>query len=141
LKKSPVLFLGVAFLLILLGCTTPDFSTINDPIMTPDQMQTELLRLNEINLTVGNGKFDPNEYPISVGIDLRNGKVLVEKFICWDICPEVGAVFLLYMGVGTELECDAALGVPLYSREPIPGRFWGCRPVINWLNLPPRLTG
>ena len=36
---------------------------------------------------------------ISVGVDFRNGKMLVDKVICWDSCPDVGMVFLLYQNV------------------------------------------
>ena len=48
---------------------------------------------------VANGNFDPSGYSISVGVDFRNGKMLVDKFICWDSCPDVGMVFLLYQNV------------------------------------------
>ena len=69
---------------LLLGCTTPDFRTFSDPVMSTEAMQVELELLHEINLTVKNGDFDHSAYPMSVGVDPRNGKMLVEKFICWD---------------------------------------------------------
>ena len=110
--------------------------------MTIGAMQAELERLHEINLTVGGGDFDPSRYPVSVGVDPRNGKMLVEKFICWDACPDVGMVFLLYAGVDTEEACmDALVGSPLISPDPIPGQYWGCRPIVDWLNLPERFPG
>ena len=101
LKKLLLPSLGTAtvLLLVLLGCTRLDFSTINDPVMSIQRMQAELERLHEINLTVGSEEFDPGDYPISVGIDVRNGKILMEKFICWDDCPNVGKVFLVYQDV------------------------------------------
>jgi hypothetical protein len=126
-------------LFLLLGCTTPDFRTFSDPVMSTEAMQVELELLHEINLTVKNGDFDHSAYPMSVGVDPRNGKMLVEKFICWDACPDVGMVFLLYGSVETEEDCVAAVvGSPLISPEPIPGQYWGCRPIIDWLNLPER---
>ena len=52
--------------------------------------------------------------------DARNGKKLVEKFICWDICPDVGMVFLMYQGVDSVEACaDSVKGAPLISPEPI----------------------
>ena len=135
----PLLGAAVVLLIILLGCTTPDFRTFSDPVMTTELMQAELARLHEINLTVSSGDFDPNVYPVSVGVDARNGKMLIEKFICWDACPDVGMVFLLYQNVDTVEACTAAVvGSPLISPEPIPGQFWGCRPIVDWLNRPGR---
>ena len=135
----PLLGAAVVLLIILLGCTTPDFRTFSNPVMTTELMQAELARLHEINLTVSSGDFDPNVYPVSVGVDARNGKMLIEKFICWDACPDVGMVFLLYQNVDTVEACTAAVvGSPLISPEPIPGQFWGCRPIVDWLNRPGR---
>ena len=127
---------------MLLGCTRPDFRTFSDPVMTPDVMQAELERLHEINLTVGSGDFDPSVYPVIVGVDSRNGKMLVEQFICWDVCPDVGMVFLLYQDVRSAEACaDSVVGSPLFSPDPIPGQYWGCRPVVDWLDLPGKLPG
>ena len=137
MKKLLFLIFGGALLLMLVGCTRPDFRTFSNPMMTTDDIQAEMERLHRINLTVSKGGFDTSPYPVSVGVDLRNGRMLVEKFICWDACPEVGMVFLLYQGVRTEEECVAAVvGSPLISPEPIPGDFWGCRPIVDWLDLP-----
>ena len=127
---------------VLLACTTPDFRTFSDPVMTTAGMQAELERLHQINLTVEEGDFDFSRYPISVGVDPRNGKMLVEKFICWDACPDVGMVFLLYESVETEQACvDTLMGSPLVSPDPIPGQYWGCRPIVDWLNPPERFPG
>lgn len=123
--------------MILIGCTKPDFRTFSNPMMNTAAIQAEMERLHAINLTVADGKFDPNVYPISVGVDLRNGRMLIAKFICWDICPDVGMVFLLYQNVGTVEDCaKAVVGTPLISPPPIPGDYWGCRPVVDWLDLP-----
>ena len=129
-------------LLILIGCTKPDFRAFSDPVMTTAAMEAELARLHELNLTVSDGGFDHSAYPVSVGVDLRNGRMLVEKFICWDSCPDVGMVFLLYQGVETAQACaQSVVGTPLFSPDPIPGQYWGCRPVVDWLNQPERSPG
>lgn len=144
LRKPLVPLFGVVafFMIFLLGCTKPDFRTFNDPVMTTSAMQAELERLHEINLTVGDGGFDTSRYPISVGVDARNGKMLVEKFICWDECPDMGMVFLLYQNVESAEACAAAVvGTPLFSPEPLPGQYWGCRPVVDWLDQPERSPG
>ena len=135
--RLPFYGTALALLVVLLGCTRPDFSTINDPVMSTQEMQIEMERLHQINLTVGSEDFDPGVYPVLVGIDIRNGKMLIEKFICWDSCPDQGMVFLLYENVGTEEACvSAVVGTPLISPDPIPGQYWGCRPVVDWLNRP-----
>ena len=68
--------------------------------------------------------------------------MLIEKFICWDSCPDVGMVFLLYQGVESAEACpDAVVGTPLISPEPMPGEYWGCRPVVDWLDRSDRPPG
>ena len=139
MKRSLVPIFGAALVIavMLLACSRPDFRAFSDPVMTTEAMQVELERLHEINLTVANGDFDPTFYPVLVGIDLRNGKMLIEKFICLDVCPDVGMVFLVYQNVNSVEECaDAVVGTPLISPEPIPGQYWGCRPIVDWLNIP-----
>ena len=90
---------------------------------------------------VANGNFDPSGYSISVGVDFRNGKMLVDKFICWDSCPDVGMVFLLYQNVESSEACNGSVaGTPLCSREPILGEYWGGRPSMDWLNRPEKFT-
>ena len=138
-QSSSIISAAAILLLIVLGCSNPDFRTFTDPVMDTDGLQAELERLHEINLSVASDNFDPTEYPISVGVDVRNGKILVEKFICWDACPDVGMVFLMYENVESEAACLQSIGgSPLISPEPMPGVFWGCRPVIDWLNKPAR---
>lgn len=106
-------------------------------MMSTDDMQAEMERLHALNLTVSSGNFDTTPYPMMVGVDSRNGKMLVEKFICWDTCPEVGMVFLLYYDVESAEACvEAVVGTPLISPPPIPGEYWGCRPVVDWLDQP-----
>ena len=137
----PVFGMALVLLVILLRCTPPDFRTVTDPVMTTDGMQAELERLHQINLTVGSGDFDLSVYPVSVGIDARNGKMLIEKCICWDICPDVGMVFLVYQGVGSIEACArSVVGAPLISPERIPGEFWGCRPIVDWLDRPGKIS-
>ena len=140
--KFPLICIASAFLIILLACAQPEYLTFNDPVMSTELMQAELDRLHQINLTVASGDFDHSVYPIAVGVDSRNGKMLVEKFICWDECPDVGMVFLLYQNVPSEEACvDALVGTPLFSPEPTPGQYWGCRPVVDWLSQPATTPG
>ena len=90
---------------------------------------------------VANGNFDPSGYSISVGVDFRNGKMLVDKFICWDSCPDVGMVFLLYQNVESSEACNGSVvGTPLSSPELILAEYWGCRPIMDWLNRPEKFT-
>ena len=109
--------------LVLLGCAKPDFRTFSEPVMSTTLMQAELERLHRINLTVGSGDFDPSVYPVSVGVDARNGKMLVEKFICWDDCPDVGMVFLLYERVDTVQACIDAVRAGVGSAHMVDGRL------------------
>ena len=139
LKRPPLLCLGAAFLLILLGCTGPSFTRdTHDPVMSPTDMQAELERLHQVNLTVGSENFDPGIYPLFAGVDVRNGETLIKKFICWDGCPELGKVYLVYQAVDTEEACVNATGSPIISPVPIPGAYWGCQPILDWLAVPSR---
>ena len=138
-KKLLVLILGAALLAVLFGCTGPTFTRPNhDPVMTTEEMKDELARLRQVNLTVGSEDFDPGDYPAFVGVDVRNGKTMINKFICWDGCPELGNVYLVYQGVATEEDCFYAIGSPLISPVPIPGAYWGCQPILDWLTVPSR---
>ena len=139
MKKPLVPIIGwtLILLIVVLGCARTDYGAFRDPAMSTQDMQVELERLHRINLTVGTDEFDPSDYPIMVGVDPRNGKMLSEKFICWDDCPAVGMVFLMYQNVSSEDACTrSVVGTPLWSPEPIPGQYWGCRPVVTWLDQP-----
>ena len=139
LKKLLIPFLGVALLFTILACTGPTFRrTVDDPVMTPVEMESELEQLRQLNLTVGSEGFDPGWYPVFAGIDVRNGKILIKKFVCWDGCPELGKVFLVYKGVVTEEDCFKAKGSPIISPVPIPDAYWGCQPILDWLTVPSR---
>ena len=133
-SKTPLLlFLGAALFIVLISCTGPTFNRpLHDPVMSNEEMHAELVRLDQVNLNVGSEDFDPSKYPVFVGFDFRNGRTLINKFICWDGCPERGKVFLLYEGVITEDDCLGTIGMPLIPPEPVQGEFWGCRPIINW---------
>ena len=140
--KPLILILSAALLLILLGCTGPDFKReIHDPVTSTEELRARLVRLQQVNLTVGTEKFDVSEYPAFVGIDVRNGKTLIEKFICWDGCPELGKVYLVYQAVATEEACLKATGSPLISPVPIPGAYWGCEPIISLPKVPASPSG
>jgi len=108
-----LLVVASAFSIVLLVCTQPDFRTLSDPGI----------------------------YLISVDVDFRNGKMLADKFICWDSCPDVGMVVLLYQNVESSEACNGSVvGTPLFSPEPILGEYWGCRPIKDWLNRPEKFT-
>ena len=105
-------------LFMVLDCSGPTFRrTIEDPVMTPLDMESALGQLRQLNLTVGSDGFEPGLYPLFAGVDVRNGKTLIKKFICWDGCPELGKVYLVYQGVATEESLKQAVkrltGVPL----------------------------
>ena len=66
----------------------------------------------------------------------------MEKFICWDSCPYVGMVFLMYQNVESAKACsEAVVGTPMFAPESIGGDYWGCRPVVDWLDRPDRYPG
>ena len=97
------------------------------PPRSTGEMEAELIRLQQVNLTVGSEEFDLSIYPVSFGFDIRNGMNLIAKFICLDACPESGKVYLVYQGVTTEEACLNAKGSPLVSPVDV---YWGCEPVI-----------
>ena len=67
--------------------------------------------------------------------------MLVDKVICWDSCPDVGMVVLLYQNVESSEACNGSVvGTPLSSPELILAEYWGCRPIMDWLNRPEKFT-
>lgn len=140
--RFPLIGAVSVLFLILIGCTQPDFRTFSNPVMTTEAMEAELIRLHALNLTVPNGGVDISRYPMLMGVDSRNGKMLVEKFICWDSCPDVGMVFLMYQNVESAKACaEAVVGTPMFSPASIGEDYWGCRPVVDWLDRPDRYPG
>ena len=131
-KSKKLLVLIAALLLILAACTS--LSGTKDINITPrstGEIEDELMRLQQVNLTIGSEEFDLTIYPVDFGFDIRNGMNLIAKFICLgtDACPESGKVYLVYQGMGTEEDCLNAKGSPLVSR--VPDAYWGCVPVID----------
>jgi hypothetical protein len=63
--------------------------------------------------------------PVAVGADARNGKTLELRYFCSDVCPDQGAVFLIYAGVDRD-QCCALGGRPLH--DPAWGAYRGCMP-------------
>ena len=50
-------------------------------------------------------------------------------------------VFLLYQNVESSEVCNGwVVGTPLFSPEHILGEYWGCRPIMDWLNRPEKFT-
>ena len=50
-------------------------------------------------------------------------------------------VFLLYQNVESSEACNGSVvGTPLSSPELILAEYWGCRPIMDWLNRPEKFT-
>ena len=101
------------------------------PVMTVSDIQAELDRVAELNqvrdLSTLVWPYDPTPN----GIDARNGRVLALKYICWDICPDIGAYFLVYPDVPAESDCRSVNGRALFAPTPVPGPYTGCRAVAE----------
>ena len=74
------------------------------------------------------------EYKLkTVGIDSRVNKVITEDYVCGDVCPENGSLFLSYKGVDTTKQCSDIRG---YAKlTPGWGGYAGCQPVAVTFNL------
>ena len=53
------------------------------------------------------------------------------EYIGWDICPDIGAHFLVYPAVPAESECHAVGVRSFFAPTPVPGPYMGCRVVAE----------
>ena len=83
-KKRLLLALGVALVLfmIVLGCTKPDFRTFSNPMMTTGDMEVELARLHEINLTADSGEDGGHIEGFCRGLGGTFEKLFLRKLQC-----------------------------------------------------------
>jgi len=57
---------------------------------------------------------------------LHNGKVIVRKYFCSDVCPQAGGYYTVYYGVKTKDECTQIGGIS--KIDPAWGGYIGCAP-------------
>ena len=100
-------------------------------VMTVPDIEAEMDRLAELNQNRDISALVWPYEPTPLGIDARNGQVLGVKYICWDICPDIGAYYLVYLEMTAEYECQALSGRPLFAPTPVPGPYIGCRVVAE----------
>jgi len=101
------------------------------PLLSVAEIAAELERIVQINRTLDRSRVDQSSYPRIVGVDARNGKVLVEQYFCWDICPDIGSVLLAYQGVNNESDCRAAGGRAVFAPTPVPGPYGACHAMAD----------
>ena len=99
------------------------------PLLSLTEITAELDRIAQINLTLDRSRVDRSSYPRIVGVDARNGRVLVEQYFCWDICPDIGSVLLAYHGIDNELDCRSVGGRAVFAPTPVPGPYGACKAV------------
>ncbi len=122
-----MLILEIVFVIILVaGCAQQN----KDGILTIEDIKSELQNLEQVNQLPGKD-INPNDYPKIIGIDERNNKRLEETYFCMDICPDYANVLLIYEEVNSESECGIIGGETLFTGEPAPGRFIGCKPKVE----------
>ena len=95
-------------------------------VFSPEMVQAEIERISKINRALDTTTVDLSRFPKVIGIDGKSGRVLLEDYFCWDICPRFGFVLLTYEGMETAQECEAAGGKPVYAPTPVPGLYGAC---------------
>ncbi len=144
-KLTAVFLLLAAVTAVLTACGNVKTSTPSDfgadaaavnlpqttplPLLSAVEITAELERIAGINRTLDRSRVDQSSYPRIVGVDARNGRVLVEQYFCWDICPDIGSVLLAYQDVNNELDCRAVGGQAVFAPTPVPGPYGACRAV------------
>ena len=139
---APLLLLGAAIALLTacgnVGTSPPPDTTpltadpertTPPPLLSVAEIAAELERIAGVNRTLDRSRVDQSSYPRIVGIDARNGRVLVEQYYCWDICPDIGSVLLAYQGVNNELDCRSVGGRAVFAPTPVPGPYGACQAV------------
>lgn len=118
----------ISMLVFTLACSEVGTQLAEKPLMFDDEIEEELSRVKKANQTLDITTVDLAAYPKTVGIDARNAKVVLERFICWENCPENGEIYLVYEDVDSKQDCVIAGGRILVSPlTPSPGEFVGCR--------------
>lgn len=91
--------------------------------LSPEDLLIAELKLIETNHTTPEAIAT---YPThTLGIDPRVNKVVEEKYVCDDLCPAYGSLFLNYRGVATAAEC---IPIGQVMRSPGWQGYAGCRP-------------
>jgi len=85
------------------------------PLMFDDEINAAFERIDEVNRTTDFSEVNHEKYPVTLGIDARNSKIILEQHYCWGNCPETGAIFLVYEAVNSEDDCQAVEGSVLNS--------------------------
>ena len=100
--RLPVWIIGSLVIALAVACSG-EFGTQlpKTPSMFDEEFNAAFERVDEVN---------HEKYPVTLGLDARNSKIVLEQYYCWENCPETGAVFLVYEAVESENNCQAVGG-------------------------------
>ena len=122
----------MSIVVLLAACGEVGSQIPERPLLYGDEILEEMHRIQAANEELIPALIDFNAYPIPLGIDGRNGFTLLEDYICWNSCPGVGALFLIYQDVPSKWKCEDAGGTVINSPVAIPGvepdYYFGCVP-------------
>lgn len=118
-----VIAVAAVVLILLFMWLKPPASPEPANTLTDSQVRNEIARTRMINLKPLS--IDTSDYPKVIGI--YKGRTLEEVYYCSDVCPDYGAVYLVYQGVGPE-DCSRAGGKVV--RDIAWGGYIGCEPRV-----------
>ena len=76
--------------------------------MFDEEFNAVFERVDKVNRTTYFSEVNHEKYRVTLGIDARNSKIVLEQYYCWENCPETGAV-------ESENDCQAVGGNILNS--------------------------
>ena len=114
--RLPVWIIGSLVIALAVACSG-EFGTQlpKTSLMFDEEFNAAFERVDEVNRTTDFSEVNHEKYPVTLGIDARNSKIVLEQYYCWENCPETGAVFLVYGAVESENDCQAVGGNILNS--------------------------
>ncbi|HJW97310.1 MAG TPA: hypothetical protein VJ485_04075 [archaeon] len=118
-----VLVIGIVVFILIYLWLYPPAPPGPGNMVTDSQVRQELERLKGVNAQPS--RIDPADYPKAFGVYAKNGLVLEAVYFCSDVCPDYGAVYLIYQGVDNE-ECQDIGEKPVHDLAW--GGYIGCEP-------------
>lgn len=127
LMSTPILILS-----LLAACGDIGTQLPEHPLLYSNEIRGEIERIKGENAVLIPGLVEFDSYPKVLGIDGRNGFILLEDYICWRSCPGVGAIFLIYQDVPDKTKCEEVGGLVVRTPVAMPGvepdDYFGCIP-------------
>ena len=130
--EQKFLLLGVVIAalagIILAGTYLQKPAAPSNHVLTTPEIKDELQRLETVNRYPDNMGINPKDYPRILGTH-SNGRVLIEKYFCSDVCPNYGGIWIVFQNVTSKEGCAEIGGRDVI--DPAWHGYIGCTPAVD----------